>query len=134
MLSSPFAQATDIAAYLAAFVVFSIAALPLSRIVRHHPAYLEITGHAGAHYRQLDGLRGILALSVVLHHCLVIRRLAQGAGWEIPVRPLFAQLGPFAVTMFFFITGFLFWTKLMRAERIEHTSYWKARILRLGPV
>lgn len=128
-------QAEDIAVYVSALVIFAFAAHPLSRAVRSHPSYLHLTGNNGAHFRQLDGLRGILALSVVLHHLMRLRRFAQGNVWEAPMpRLLFAQLGPFAVTMFFFLTGFLFWTKLMRSERIEQGSYWKARVMRLGPV
>jgi len=61
----------------------------------------------------LDGLRGILAVAVLFHH-LVIKRWALETGrWELPPSHFYSLLGQAGVAIFFMITGYLFWGRLI---------------------
>lgn len=84
---------------------------------------------------QLEGLRGLLAVGVVLHHAVVRFILVPRTGvWGYPPSNFYSQLGSAPVLMFFFLTGFLFWSKLLRRPHIEPRGFFAARLLRLGPV
>ena len=80
----------------------------------------------------IDGLRGVLALSVFVHHASCARNFLLHGRWE-PMDAVFSQMGTYAVTLFFFITGFLFWTKLQRDPRPGFARHLRSRIRRLGP-
>ena len=84
------------------------------------------------HLVGLDGLRGVLALSVFVHHASCLRNLTLRDAW-FPQNAVFEQAGTYAVTMFFFITGFLFWTKLQNNPRPGIKAHLRSRITRLGP-
>lgn len=84
---------------------------------------------------QLEGLRGLLAVGVLLHHAVVSFILLPRTGaWGYPPSNFYSQLGSAPVLMFFFLTGFLFWSKLLRRPHISPRSFFTARLLRLGPV
>jgi peptidoglycan/LPS O-acetylase OafA/YrhL len=84
------------------------------------------------HLAGVDGLRGVLALSVFVHHASCLRNLALTGHWY-PPNEVFGQMGRYAVTLFFFITGFLFWTKLQKNPRPGIMAHLRSRISRLGP-
>jgi peptidoglycan/LPS O-acetylase OafA/YrhL len=78
--------------------------------------YKEKT-HAQVRFATLDGLRGILALWVVLTHVWSYYfTYFRGKVWDWPSNPYFNQCGNVAVPMFLMITGFLFWGKAIRAR------------------
>lgn len=55
--------------------------------------------------------------------------------WTLPSDPFYSQLGIVAVSMFFMITGYLFWGKLIKREgRIEWAALYIGRIFRIAPV
>ena len=62
-------------------------------------------------YRSLDGLRGYLALFVVIHHAAIWHGFARTDVWHGPPSHLYNQLGQGSVATFFMITGFLFFGK-----------------------
>jgi len=68
----------------------------------------------GGRLEAVDGLRGFLALGVVLCHIATFQFTADGQPWGPHPNPYFRQAGAAAVRMFFMITGFLFWTKALR--------------------
>ena len=82
----------------------------------------------------LDGLRGILAIAVVVHHAALFRAdRATGGTWIEP--QFFQRIGPGAVAMFFMITGFLFWSIVLRERgRPVWLALYAGRVLRIGPV
>ncbi len=88
---------------------------------------------AGNYYSAIDGLRGILALSVFFHHSAIAYFYLHSGVWQPPPSNFYAQLGPFAVTMFFFVTGFLFWQKLMKSGGLRFWPFLLNRLRRLGP-
>lgn len=83
----------------------------------------------------LDGLRGLAALAVFCHHFLIAVIHLKTGNWAVPPDTLFANLGPVAVTVFFFITALLFYN---RAPHISGGRGWLAlyvsRLFRLAPL
>jgi peptidoglycan/LPS O-acetylase OafA/YrhL len=86
-------------------------------------------------YPQLEGLRGLLAVAVFVHHAVVrFLVLPQTGKWETTDSTFYSQLADAPVLMFFFLTGFLFWSKLLRRPKLELISYFKGRVRRVTPV
>ena len=87
------------------------------------------------YYLELESMRGILALSVVVHHALVYYFLLYYHTSEIsgPNALFYSQLGIAPVAFFFFITGFLFWSKLIADPKPQPRKFLVARLRRLGP-
>jgi peptidoglycan/LPS O-acetylase OafA/YrhL len=124
----------EITSPLAPFVLmplFCLVAWGLSRLTdwtQHGPA--SATGY----YAAVDGLRGVLAISVFFCHAVVTYFYLKTGVWELPSANLYGQFAIFPVTMFFFVTGFLFWTKLIRAEAgLPIRQFLMARTRRLMP-
>jgi peptidoglycan/LPS O-acetylase OafA/YrhL len=83
----------------------------------------------------IDGARGYLAMAVVVHHFLINWNYTYSSDWRLPSSLFFANLGPEAVIMFFMITAFLFYGKLLRnTGRIDWRAIFIGRLLRLGPL
>ena len=83
---------------------------------------------------QLDGLRGLLALSVVFIHALEYHDYLVVKKWSSPPSNFYLQLGVFPVTMFFFLSGYVFWRKLVKRSQLSTGAFLKNRLSRLGPV
>jgi peptidoglycan/LPS O-acetylase OafA/YrhL len=83
----------------------------------------------------LDGLRGFLALSVFLHHAVITNIYLKTGHWDMPPSRFYAMLGQVAVSLFFMISGFLFWGKLIREQKkIGWVKLYVGRLFRIGPV
>ncbi len=87
------------------------------------------------YYQELESMRGILALCVVVHHALVYYFLLYNHTSVIsgPNAGFYSQLGTAPVSFFFFITGFLFWSKLISDPKPQPGKFMVARLRRLGP-
>jgi peptidoglycan/LPS O-acetylase OafA/YrhL len=87
-------------------------------------------------YGCIDGLRGYLALGVFIHHACVWFPYVRGEAWRLPPSHLYVHLGHSSVTLFFMITGFLFFSKLLdgRTKPIDWLSIFVSRVLRLTPL
>lgn len=83
----------------------------------------------------LDGLRGYLALSVVAHHFLRVWNNARSGSMVAPDGSIvFQNLGPTAVMLFFMITAFLFYSKIVAARgRLDWRALYTSRLFRLIP-
>lgn len=84
-------------------------------------------------FPQIDGLRAILALSVVFHHTLIAYYYFLNGSWEVPESNFYALLGPISVSLFFMITGFLFGFKLFKNE-FNIKLFFISRVRRLVPL
>src|SRR4051812_45357279 len=93
------------------------------------PAQATAPTPGAAHLLSIDGLRGVLALSVFVGHAAGARMWYRTGQWGAEVGPVFGQVGVYAVTMFFFITGFLFWEKLLRNPKPNIGAHLKSRLL-----
>lgn len=83
----------------------------------------------------IDGLRGYLALAVVAHHFWISWTYVMTGEWIEPSNTIFRNLGPVAVMMFFAITAFLFYGKLVRSSgRTSWSTLYLGRFLRLTPM
>jgi peptidoglycan/LPS O-acetylase OafA/YrhL len=82
----------------------------------------------------LEGLRGILALAVVAHHACCWYFFTQFGVWSTGQSVIFDRLASFGVAQFFYLSGFLFWRKLMRRGRIPAGKFYLSRFIRIAPV
>ncbi len=85
----------------------------------------------------IDGLRGILAFAVFLHHVPIWYYLLHTHGeWREPPSAIFVHLGQSSVAMFFMITAYLFWSRLLasRESGIDWTRLYVSRVMRLTPL
>jgi peptidoglycan/LPS O-acetylase OafA/YrhL len=115
------------------FALLALAiALGTISLVRWLPP--EPLGHG--RYGSIDGLRGYLAFFVFLHHSTVWYAYLRTGTWAIVPSRLYTQLGQSSVSLFFMITGFLFFSKLLDARRkpLDWTRLYISRVLRLTPL
>jgi len=88
----------------------------------------------GRRFESLDGLRGFLALAVFLHHAWATHQFVITNKWEVTRAP-FEMMGGVPVTLFFMMTGFLFWTKALKAKgRVRPLELYRGRVLRIVPM
>ncbi|MCQ4160057.1 acyltransferase [Roseomonas sp. GC11] len=83
----------------------------------------------------IDGLRGYLALGVVVHHFAVAQGEWLTGQWEDPPPGLLVTLGQGGVILFFMVTGCLFAGKARQDPRqVEWGRLYLGRLFRLGPM
>ena len=117
--------------YFVLVFVVSIACgrLPPFKLVDDAPA------DGGMRTETLDGLRGFLALSVFVHHFVITHRYLQSGAWDYPPSAFYTLLGQLGFGVFFMITGFLFWGKLLDARgRPDWWTLYLGRVFRIGPM
>lgn len=86
-------------------------------------------------YHAIDGLRGLLALFVMLHHIMINLQFYQTGVWDLTPSRLTTFLGRGGVSFFFMITAFLFWSQVSRKDRpFDIRSFYISRIRRLVPM
>jgi peptidoglycan/LPS O-acetylase OafA/YrhL len=109
-------------------VFAALAMLSVSRIADEPPQPDQRTA-------TIDGLRGFLALSVFVHHLIVTHQYIRTGIWELPPSGFYTLLGQVGVAVFFMITAFLFWGKLLDAKSPpDWTGLYIGRIFRIGPM
>jgi peptidoglycan/LPS O-acetylase OafA/YrhL len=87
-------------------------------------------------YASLDGLRGYLAFFVFLHHSIITYFYLKTGEWRVPPSNLYTHFGQSSVAMFFMITGFLFFSKLIdgKTKTIDWGRLFVSRFIRLTPL
>ncbi len=87
-------------------------------------------------YITIDGLRGYLAFCVFLHHASLWYFYLHTNVWGEPPSRMYVHFGGMSVSLFFMITGFLFFKKLMNNNKkpVDWVYLFVSRILRLFPV
>jgi peptidoglycan/LPS O-acetylase OafA/YrhL len=87
-------------------------------------------------YASIDGIRGYLAFFVFLHHSCVWYFYLRTGNWQIPKSNIYAHFGKTSVLLFFMITGFLFYSKLLntRTKNLDWGGLYLSRFLRLAPL
>lgn len=109
-------------------VVMGVAASPVFR-------FLDAEPDPGARYASIDGLRGFLALGVFTFHLVMTRGFIETGAWEVPASRFYGLLGPVGVSLFFMLTGFLFWGKLLRSRgRLQWKALYIGRLFRIAPM
>jgi peptidoglycan/LPS O-acetylase OafA/YrhL len=91
---------------------------------------------APGRFSSIDGLRGFLAFFVFLCHSSVWYFYLRTGEWDVPPSNLYTHFGESSVSLFFMITGFLFFSKLIdgRTKSIDWGRLFVSRVLRLAPL
>ena len=99
---------------------------------------VRVTGAppAQGRFTSIDGLRGYLALCVFGHHSAIWYFYLRSGLWELPDSHLYTHCGQSSVALFFMITGFLFFSKLLnaRAKGVDFGRLLLGRVMRLTPL
>jgi peptidoglycan/LPS O-acetylase OafA/YrhL len=83
----------------------------------------------------IDGLRGFLAFGVFFGHASLYRAFLLNGTWAPAPNPLFSLVPEGAVAIFFMITGYLFWGKLLAADGWPNwITLYIGRLFRIGPI
>lgn len=87
-------------------------------------------------FTSIDGLRGLLALFVFIHHGSVWQVFLQTQRWEAPASRVFGHMGETSVALFFMITAFLFTRKVLQIHErpIDWVQLYTSRLARLLPL
>lgn len=96
--------------------------------------FLDVSPTVFAHrLDSIDGLRGILATAVAFHH-FVLHGYGAKFGVAAPSH-FYMSLGPAAVAIFFMITGYLFWSRLLaKADSVNWAELYVNRFFRIYPL
>ncbi|PBB26131.1 acyltransferase [Mesorhizobium sp. WSM4307] len=85
--------------------------------------------------RAIDGMRGYLALAVVLHHAVIYHEMLATGAWKYPPSAFYGPLGQVGVSLFFIISAYLFWGKLLSAKSsVDFPTLFLKRAFRIGPL
>ncbi len=84
----------------------------------------------------VDGLRGYLALCVLVHHFIIRMQVARlGGGWTAPEINLFNQFGAGGVALFFMTTGLVFYPRILAGFRAcSWPAVYITRVFRIVPL
>src|SRR4051812_45213259 len=115
----------DPVSFLPALVALIIALLSTKLI-----SYLFKFEPEPVKHLSIDGLRGYLAFFVFLHHSAIWYFYLRASVWTLPPSHLYTHFGHSGVALFFMITGFLFFLKLIeaRTKPIDWIKLYVARI------
>lgn len=81
----------------------------------------------------MDGLRGVLALSVLVHHFYITYNWKITGEWVRPESNFLNNLGAIPVSLFFLITGYLFLNKIRKYD-LDWKKIYISRIKRIFPL
>lgn len=118
---------------LVSLAIVLFAAQAARWLVRWFP-FVPETVSADQRAVALDGLRGYLALCVIVHHASIHQKYWQTNVWKETDSLVHAWLGPAPVAIFFMLTGFLFWSKALGGHKCEAGRLWMGRIRRIVPM
>jgi peptidoglycan/LPS O-acetylase OafA/YrhL len=115
--------------FLTLALLMGLAATPLLRWADTPPTDVAVR------VSTIDGLRGLLALAVFFHHGAIWHQYLITGEWRLPPTRFYANLGPAGVSMFFMITGYLFWSQMMKASgRPNFLKLYVGRLFRIVPL
>ncbi len=100
-----------IVAVVAVVAVYGTSLFFIERIFRRFNILTEQTLLRSS---PIDAVRGLLATSVVCHHFIVTYYWKVNGVWDRPKSDLLNNMGAVPVSLFFMITGFLFFGKIYK--------------------
>ncbi|MBN9383516.1 MAG: acyltransferase [Chitinophagaceae bacterium] len=119
-----------------------VSLLPILPIILIALATMKLTGAilgikpAEGRFASIDGLRGYMAFFVFLHHSCIWYLAMHGYGWRPPPSNLYSQFGSTSVAVFFMITSFLFFSRLLQARKgdMDWLKLYVSRGFRIMPL
>ncbi len=123
-------------------VIYLVTVATSTLLIRYNSTIrgLVASSTTSARFHALDGLRGYLAVGVFASHVAITWVYITQGKWMFPKSHFYMLLGEVCVTLFFMMTGFLFWTKLIEFQsRSSHLrGYWQnfiiGRLWRIYPL
>lgn len=117
-------------------VFAALAAVMVALLSTHLVVSKLIAPPVHGRFVTIDGLRGYLAFFVFLHHSCIWYYYVQSGVWALPPSRIFVHFGQIGVALFFMITGFLFFNKLLesRERGVDWLRLYVSRFLRLMPL
>lgn len=118
------------------FAIVALCMLLGAALARSIDFYRERLAEAGAsRFETIDGLRGYLALGVFGTHAVNMYTLHASGEWVAGIAPFYATAARAGVALFFVITGFLFWLRVLRAgDAFDTRAFFASRLRRLTPM
>ncbi|WP_417070263.1 acyltransferase family protein [Niveibacterium terrae] len=116
--------------------VFALALIAAEGVLRWVPAARGAqTALLPGRQLSLDGLRGFLAIAVFCHHAAITWFFLLNGKWVLPPSRWLAHAGSSSVALFFMVTAFLFWGRVLdKGNRLAWTELYLARLARLLPL
>lgn len=104
-------------------------------IARYSKFYRRELAASGSRELALDGLRGMAALMVATYHAALCCTWLHTGRWGEAESPILQLFGPGGVTIFFMLTGYLFWSKARaRNGKMNVWKLWRGRLYRIAPL
>ncbi|WP_223545682.1 acyltransferase family protein [Pseudomonas sp. A-B-19] len=121
---------------LIAMTAYLLAIATAALLLRSVPRLTRELEHRGeSRFASIDGLRGYLAFGVFVHHSIITWIFLQTGVTDFPPSNFYSQLGQGSVALFFMITGFLFWDRLLtHGRQHDWLAFAISRLFRLYPL
>ena len=121
---------------LIAMTAYLLAIATAALLLRTVPGFTRQLEHRGeSRFAGIDGLRGYLAFGVFVHHSIITWIFLQTGVIDLPPSNFYSQLGQGSVALFFMITGFLFWDRLLtHGRQHDWLAFAVSRLFRLYPL
>lgn len=116
--------------YLTLSIVFS---LIFSYLLVNYFFIKKLEFTSESRVNNIDGLRGYLALGVFIHHYVITYYWHITNKWVTPPQDVITNMGQMSVSLFFMITGFLFFKKIFK-NKLDLKKYIVHRMFRLIPL
>ncbi|MDI2113284.1 acyltransferase family protein [Commensalibacter nepenthis] len=108
--------------------LLSILSLPVFKVIK--PNLTNIN-----RVQTIDGVRGFLAYGVVFSHGQNFYTLLATGQWAGSANPFYNMFGTVAVRLFFMVTAYLFWSKLLVSQgQMNWRAFYMKRLFRIAPV
>lgn len=122
--------------YLQELSVLIALALVTAGALRILPRVAQgVFGSVPSRMAELDGLRGILSILVVVHHCVIFRIFAATGVYDSPHSNVENLAGDASVSLFFIITAYLLWGRMLRSGgQVDWQQFYMGRFRRLTPM
>jgi peptidoglycan/LPS O-acetylase OafA/YrhL len=110
-------------------LLLAVVSLPVFKVADTPP------NPGGTRISAIDGLRGFLAFGVFFHHAAIYHVYLMRGEWVLPPSRFYTLLGQAGVALFFMITGYLFWGRMIAERgRPDWVRLYIGRIFRIGPL
>lgn len=124
--------------YIAALLAMTTLILMSQMVVGHTSVGNKVVLQLGGREPQIDGLRGVCATAVALHHFVFFAYWHATGTWAMPeAMHFFYTAGKGGVAVFFLICAYLFWGRLARNatfREFDWGRFLENRIRRLVPM